>query len=391
MNDGNNREHFTRVKNDPRRKERGPSKQWLTDWPFNQVASKASIERIDELNPNGVVIHGVGPELASAGWIVRKLRQYFDKKYKEKFGTELEIACAIAGDWDKKDIPGFSDGWDSAAKMAEENGLAFIQTNCEVAQLHRPEGSALTGLQKIRNNAPNTEIRHTGYGATDNIDQDPDKPGWQGFGGHHGGQLNEYTILLDEHGKPYVKKNAPQTYWGRKGGEFQPRGYGMQKQNAYCISIASTIGTGKNDEVNPQIEIYPYVQGWGCRVDEICHFVEYFDEAQHWVSTYLRDAGKISLACMSELFRRKLSIRDFQRQQGLDPHGWLDEATYEALFPTKPWRYPPDYSVLAKKMGLTTPEKIKEFQRLNGFPEDECDGIIGKNTFAKMEAVFYAK
>lgn len=329
----NNREHFTRVPNDPRRPQRGPSKQIATLWPPSQFTSKETLKLIELIKPNGLCIHDNGIGLAVHGEeVVKVLRSHFD----------VEISCAIAGDYDKPNIPGFADGWKEAAQMAEANKLTFIQPNCEIAQLHRPPGTAHTGLTLLREGAPTTEIRHTTYGAIDNVDGDLEKDGHQSFGGHHGGELNEYTRVLGPDCKPIVSVTVAQWYWGAAKGEFRAsRSYGMRTQDAYCRSSASTVGTGRNDEVHPDIKIYPYLQAWGCRPDELAHLSEYFPETQWWaLKSRSTSAGWITIACLSELYRRNLSIRDFQRSAGLDPDGWLGPKTYKALLPAAPWKHP---------------------------------------------------
>ena len=317
--------YINRVPFDPRREARGPSEQWVTLWPLSSAESQQSLQFIEQCKPQGIVLHADGYTLASAGpGIAKRMRERF---------PGLQIAGAIAGDWDRKSEPGFTDGWENSARMAKSNRFRFLQLNCEVAWKSRPKGSGDTALAEVKAAAPGLPIWHTSYGAPSNVDRDLVTPGHQGFGGHSGGSLWEF---VDDPGD--AEYEAPQIYWGTSEGEFKDRQSQLVTADAYARSIAMAR---QQRRIAREIPIAAYLQAYNCRVDALCYTSEWYAKTQWWaVPSRVDDAGCIAVAVLSELYRRGQSVEQFQRSQGLTVDGWVGPKTYAALLPGAQWKHP---------------------------------------------------
>lgn len=315
---------INRVPFDPRREQRGPSEQWVTVWPISEAPSV--LQFIERCKPQGVCLHGRARDIVANRRLGERLRSRF---------PGLKLAAAIAGDWDNPREPGYTDGWEDAARMCLAERYEFLQLNCEVAWKSRPKGSGDTALAEVKAAAPGLPLWHTSYGAPANVDRDLVKPGHQGFGGHSGGSLWEF---VDDPGD--VEYEAPQIYWGTSDGEYKDRASQLVTADAYARSIAKARETKRIDQ---SIPIAAYLQVYNCRVDGLCYTSEWYAKTQWWAvgtSSRVDDAGRIAVAVLSELYRRGLSVEQFQAQMGLTVDGWVGPKTYAALLPDAPWKHP---------------------------------------------------
>lgn len=340
---------INRVPFDPRRLVPGYSEQWVTIYPLSEVESNFTLNLIETTRPQGVVFHGRGQDL------VRTI-DGFTTRYKRRFGNDLQYAVAIAGDWDSSSIPGYIDYWIPALQLARSLGHKFGQPNREAAWKARAKGTGDFSLAKIRE-APTLAdfpLWHTSYGALGRIDKDLKREGYQGWGGHSGGSLLEFS---DDEGD--VQRECPQFYLMLPDGEH---GDFEQQLDTLLDDYPRSIGAAREQgRIHPSIPITGYWQAYNTRTDALCIATEYFEYNQYWTGTrrYTDDAGSITIACMSELFRQKKTILQFQMENGLylvGPNGkpllgpdgkpFYDRRfgpkTYKAMFPSGQWIHPQD-------------------------------------------------
>jgi hypothetical protein len=135
-----------------------------------------------------------------------------------------------------------------------------------------------------------------------------------------------------------VEYEAPQIYWGQGDGEFKDRASQLMTADAYARSIALAR---QQRRIAREIPIAAYLQVYNCRVDGLCYTSEWYAKTQWWaVPSRVDDAGRIAVACLSELFRQGLSVEQFQAQMGLAADGWLGPKTYAELLPFARWKHP---------------------------------------------------
>ena len=305
---------INRVAFDPRRIVPAPSEQWVTIWPINEAESTYTLRLLEFVQPQGVMFHARAKDLVAT--LPGLTRRYKNRYRNHPALKNLKFGAAIAGDYDEASKPGYIDDWAPAFRIAMDLGYTVGQPNREAAQKAHKTGSGDESIAKLKETTKNWPLWHTSYGAIARIDKDLKKPGVQGWGGHSGGSLWEFS---DDAGD--VQAECPQIYGALSNGEYSSFEIQMDLFDDFCRSIGRAREIGR---IHPSIPIYAYFQGYNVRVDVSCIFSEFFPVTQWWTGTKGRcdDAGIISMACMSELFRRNQTIEEFQKEKDL----WVKDA-----------------------------------------------------------------
>jgi hypothetical protein len=296
------------------------SEQFVTLWAEDGI--KKAFERSEtfgtlrKVRPQGVTLHG------RAQWLAKNGEKYTDK-VRANF-PEIKIIWGIAGDYDDASIDGYHDHWEACAESASNACIDALQLNCERWQT-RPKGSATKAVTAVRKAlAEKIPLVHTTYGALYPIDRDKRKAGWQNFGG-----MGKYPTKEFLGPDSPVVATAFQIYWALPKGEHLERGHGLRYLSYYLEDIQEGFRRG---DIRPDMAVWSYLQAYDCRIDELCIAAERHPVTQWWAVPDRMDAhGVTAIAAMSQLHRLGLSIVDFQKENSLEPDGFVGAKTLEKL------------------------------------------------------------
>lgn len=299
----------------------GPSEQWPTVWPVSEAEHSRVLTFFERVQPTGVCFHSDGYTLARVGLGLAE-------RYRKRF-PGLRIAFAVAGDYDRDAVPGYSDGWEEGARVAVAAGAEFYQLNCERAWKSRPKGSGTNALEDVRQAAPSLPLLHTSYGAPSSVDGDLIKPGYQGFGGHGGGSLWDFLAA----GTPVI--GSAWQWYVAKSGSPHDRATALRLMDAYIRSVAEARRTGR---ISAEPEAVAYLQSYRVRPDVSCLVAQRCRLTQWWCirnGPQLDEHGARAIAYLSEAHRRGLTITQLQSALGVSADGLIGARSWAALAAAK--------------------------------------------------------